>query len=516
VPDPISDINEGDVDMLRTSCAVAALGAMAALAGCGGGGSSGSDPGIEPNVAYVRNAPGTGQGGWGQSIATFADDSYVVVGGFDATLTLGDGQPNETVLTAAGPSDAFVARYAADGTFVWARQIESVEGVYAKDVDVLADGSIGVAGWFTGDATLAPGEANEVTHDGTIGSWQTSFVARYTGVGDLVWSRAFGGLDGDVTMQEVAGTTDGQLVVAGYANAPHFVLGEGEANETVVDIGAIESVVAKYDAATGDLAWARVTESSSGTSAWAIDDMPAGGVAVFGRFRGTTDFDGVIGTATPNSRDNWIVVYDAAGVAQWIRTLGSEMTENPYDLATSPGGLIAVTGEYDDHTIAGVESGSPQTLASPGVTRNTYVALYGPAGDFRWLRGVQNATTNSHGEEIAFSPDGGVLVAGYFIHTVTLGLGEPTQTTLTIAPAVGNAFLARWTPAGALDWAQHVSDPEESGIYGVAALSDDSPITAGYFLSTCTWGAGDPNETTLVTTTSYEMFVARHNPDGGF
>ncbi len=62
-------------------------------------------------LAWVQRAGGMD---WdhGEGITTLSDDSTVVVGNFKGTSTIGECEPNETLLESYGESDIFVARYA--------------------------------------------------------------------------------------------------------------------------------------------------------------------------------------------------------------------------------------------------------------------------------------------------------------------------------------------------------------------------------------------------------------------
>ena len=57
----------------------------------------------------------------GLGIATDRGGNSYVTGRFLLTATFGAGEANETVLTAAGDFDVFVAKYASDGALLWAR-----------------------------------------------------------------------------------------------------------------------------------------------------------------------------------------------------------------------------------------------------------------------------------------------------------------------------------------------------------------------------------------------------------
>ena len=81
---------------------------------------------------------------WG--VAAFADGSCVVTGSITNQVTFGAGETNETVLTAMGEWDIFVARYHADGTLAWATVAGGALQDEAFDVAGFPDGSCVITG----------------------------------------------------------------------------------------------------------------------------------------------------------------------------------------------------------------------------------------------------------------------------------------------------------------------------------------------------------------------------------
>jgi hypothetical protein len=108
---------------------------------------------------------------YGRGVAATAGGGAIVVGEFGGTRVFGLGETNATTLTSDGRTDAFVARYYADGGFAWVRQAGG-PGVSGKSF-VTTDTALGVAvgkggaTYFTGDffppAIFGKGEPGETT-----------------------------------------------------------------------------------------------------------------------------------------------------------------------------------------------------------------------------------------------------------------------------------------------------------------------------------------------------------------
>lgn len=198
---------------------------------------------------------------WGTAIAVNGVGTCYATGFFGATAVLGPGEPNETMLTSAGSSDAYVARYAASGLLAWATRaggtnVDSSSGVAAGDT-----GAIAIIGSFRGTAAFGAGEPNktELTSAGN----RDVFVAEYDHSGLLVAATRAGGISAD-TGGEVAVDGAGHLYSTGRFEVS-AVFGAGEPNETeLTSAGESEVYVAKF------VAVAIFTDGfeSGNTSAW--------------------------------------------------------------------------------------------------------------------------------------------------------------------------------------------------------------------------------------------------------
>jgi hypothetical protein len=113
---------------------------------------------------------------------------------------------------------------------------------------------------------------------------------------------------------------------------------------------------------------------------------------------------------------------------------------------------------------------------------------------------------------VALSDDSCIAV-GQFMRDAVFGAGEPNETTLS---ANGRGiFLARYNADGTLAWAKSAgSGSSWEKANGIVELSDGSFGVVGRFGGDAVFGAGEPNETTLETVGSADIFIARYNPDG--
>jgi len=141
-----------------------------------------------------------------------------------------------------------------------------------------------------------------------------------------------------------------------------------------------------------------------------------------------------------------------------------------------------------------------------------------PCGDEQADLGWVTAIASPSGvwaREIALSPDGEILVAGYLTGSAVFGAGEPIQIPLE-STADDAAFLAKYEADGTLSWATCLTDSEkDSQSLGLAVSPAGEIFVAGSFGGQAVFGPGDPGATTIGSSDSTDDgFVAKYDSDG--
>ena len=164
------------------------------------------------------------------------DGASYVAGAFRGSLILGEGMSEQTLTsTVGGDLDMFIARYAADGSLLWANSEGDLDSEQVIDLDcVQADDSCIVVG--TSTPQFVPGQ--DFTPD-------TLFLHRYAADGSGIWMREQGGT-GVVTATSVGAFPDGSSLVTGqftgsttFGNPPDAV--------TLTALTPPDSFHVKYD-----------------------------------------------------------------------------------------------------------------------------------------------------------------------------------------------------------------------------------------------------------------------------
>ena len=477
------------------------------VVGCAGGVLFGLDP------SWAMSSGGTGTDrGWG--VAASGDYSGVTVGDFTGTTTLGPGQAMETTLTSLGDADMFVLHHRFDSEIDWVRHIGSVAPVVPRGVTRYSDGSCIVIGAFQATVTVGVGrpDATNLTSAGEA----DIFVARYDADGSLAWVKRAGGAGYDEP-RGVDSVPDGSCVVNGYFKSATITFGPGEANETQLTsaAGQTEAFTARYNA-DGTLAWAK---RAGGTATCTGNDIAAfadGSSIAATRIEGTSVFGAGEANETElvslGATDFAVARYNPDGTLAWVKRAGGTEGDTPWGVDTYADGSCAVSGNITGTATFGDGEANETELTAVGEW-DILVARFNADGTLRWARTAGGAQQEVARDLISFA-DGACAITGRFRDVATFGAGEPNETVLT-SNGEQDLFVARYHGDGTLDWAESVGGTGSDQGEGLAALPDGSFLLVGRFESTVTFHAGDRDETTLVSAGDFDLFVARYLAAGG-
>lgn len=306
------------------------------------------------DLQWVRQAGGVEQD-TGRDLAIDADGNVYLTGGFEGTGTFGT-----VLLTSAGSTDAFLAKYDPDGDVLWARRGGSDQGDLAYGVAVTADGAAHLSGSFRGVAQFGSLPVQ------SAGSSDV-FVVQYDTDGEPVWVESIGADGSEFTRGGGIGLgPDGSVYVQGSFSNTILV-----GSDVLVSTGFTDIFVAKLDADGNELWGRRGGGDGTNFSAALAVDLNGNALAV-GYADGTGTFDDT--PITTQGRDGYFAVFDAEGELVTVELLGGTGQDAAAGVAVSDAlGRFAATGSFRDTATFG-----DLDLTSAG--SNDVFILGGPTG----------------------------------------------------------------------------------------------------------------------------------------
>jgi hypothetical protein len=399
------------------------------------------------------------------SVAALADGTSYVVGSFAVRAQF----PNSE-LTTAGGSDAFIAKYRANGSLVWAKRIGGTGDDFAKGVAALPDGSFFVTGSFSATANFGGRTVENVS-----GSART-FLAKYDPGGTPLWVASSSGNDAGESVSVLA---DGSAYVAGhYWTSARF--GNYSLNNSGSALGAF---VAKFDAA-GNVAWLsgpRSLSSGAGARARSVSVLADGTAYVTGAYAGETSFGSTTLSGLTNA-NVFLAKYTSTGALVWAVSAGYTNGEHHgTSVSTLPDGTAYVAGDFDVEVVFKGASGALIYVLANGGGTDAFIAKYAADGTAVWAQAAGHSSSFGV-PAVSALPDGGA----YFVGTEDAALKK-------YASGGTIAFTTRGAGTG--------------GTCRALATTADSAFVTGVLRGTATFG-----ETSLASAPEFEALVARYVP----
>jgi hypothetical protein len=366
-------------------------------------------------LVWAKDLPGANASTVAQGAAIVVDTSgnVTIAGTFTGTVNF-DPNGGTTSATAAGRNDVFVARYAANGNLVWAKDIPGSSGSYDQAYSLALDGSgdVAVAGSFQGTATFG-------TTTLTAGGYFDSFVAVLNPSGQFTWASGTSG-SGSSNAQAAGVTYDGSgdVISTGlYSGTVNFNPGPGATNLT--SAGSNDVFVQKLDP-TGKLVWAEGFGSYDVDQGNGVAADSAGNVYVTGMFADTVNFNPGPGTNNLTAGglfDGFLLKLNSAGQYVWADdfALSNYRSAQPTGVGLDGLGHVVVAGLYQGTmTFPGGSS-----LTSAG-DFDAFAAAFDTSGNYVAGRSLGGANFDA-ASGVGVNANGLVAVTGRYTGPATFG-----------------------------------------------------------------------------------------------
>jgi hypothetical protein len=172
---------------------------------------------------------------------------------------------------------------------------------------------------------------------------------------------------------------------------------------------------------------------------------------------------------------------------------GSMYREGGQAIAALDDGSVYLAGAVAETAVFG--EGEPNETVFPDNVgwNDGFLARYEPDGTLSWVRRIGGADSGT-GElayDVVALEDGSAVVVGRLdASEVVLGEGEPNETVLT-SDSPFNAYVARYSPVGDLEWAIEIPKAEGTYMVGwIVRALPDGRILAGGTLCGTAWPGG--------------------------
>jgi hypothetical protein len=191
------------------------------------------------------------------------------------------------------------------------------------------------------------------------------------------------------------------------------------------------------------------------------------------------------------------------------------ITHYATDAVVLSDGSFMVTGYVQGSTVT-FSAGDPNETTWTGLGQDPppFLARYNSDGTPKWVsKGAMLSGQRFSFDQLALCPDGTLLVGGSFTWTLQIRPGTSSESSVT-SQGAADGLLARYDTDGNLIWLTTFGGTDVEPMTTLICLSDGSPVIFGGFGATSVFGRGEANETSLVSPSGYDMYLARFLPNG--
>lgn len=507
----------------------------------------------------------------GKRVAATPDGGYIDAGLFEGTVDFGTGGVHHR-LSALGDTDIFVAKYNSASQLVWVERFGGTEytdeiskhdvidiaadpnraggnfvngfgtdpilaAEYINDLKVSADGSIFLAGSFTGTVDFDPGKGVKIfrTFDN---NYQDAFVLKLNSDGSLNWADRFGDRFTD-TANALAFDSAGNIFVTGvFTRTVNFV--PGKLKFTRNALGRADGYLLKLNSA-GAVQWVNQF-GADGTkkplrdagNALAVDSH--NDVYVVGTYAGDATFTSTSGARTivtgDKDTDGFIAKYDNNGKLVRTATYAASGYDGISSIAIDSSNNVVIAGYFQgDEFDADPGPGVRRLIAAPDIDghRTDFTDLFIEKLSLnlrlQWVRQLAGTGTE-FADQVRIDSHNNIVVGGSFYGLAKFGAKGPRIHSVPGSEGKGgfkdandhdradsyDAYLWKLDAAGTTKWVNTIGAASDDFGAGIDITSGDAILFTGRFRGTVDF---QPTRARRQLTGDYfDAFVTGYKADG--
>jgi len=379
------------------------------------------------------------------SMAIDASGNIYITGIYGATTDFDPG-PGITYLNFGGGwNDAFIAKFDAAGSFVWAKAYSGIADESGSDIAVDNAGNVYACGNFSGTVDFDPGPGVfNMTAAQVAG-----YVTKLDAAGNFIWARKLDGA-GSYLAGGMAVSPSGNVYLIGSVLDDAIDADPGAGIASITPEGFIDACVIKLDN-NGNFGWVKQIGgffSMAFGLKIAVDAQE--NIFPAGVYAGGIDFSSApsMSLSSNATEDIFLAKLDAAGNFLWTKSTAGNtgaLTEL-YTLQTDAGGNL-YTGGFFKNTVdfdPGAGIAGMSAIYNGADVANGFFMKLDNAGNFKWAKQIAGPG-ESFCRGIAADGSGNIYATGCFKDTSDFDPGAGVTDLYTTGK--DHIFVARYSCA---------------------------------------------------------------------
>lgn len=390
---------------------------------------------------WVRRIGGTGLDNI-NGIAISGTDLYIT-GSFNGVANFNT--PSSfvnNVITSAGSSDIFLAKFNLSGTFLWTRRAGGIGSdvsysVAASGADVYITGSFRETANFNTPSAFG---SNEITSIGNI----DIFIAKYNSSGDRQFQRRAGSTGNDIGRGVIV-ALNGVYITGEFTGDAHFNSFGGPGITSLTSAGGSDIFVAKYDF-SGNILWTRRAGGTLNDIGYGIANI-GDNVFITGHFFDVANFNtpstsGSNELISAGITDGFFARFNGNGDYAGARRFGG--SDNDYGSAICRiGTVLYVVGVFNGTANFNQPSAFGSNELVTDGNSDIFLARFTNMGGFVWANRAGSSSPDVPSGVAALNTE--VYVTGRYTTTANFNTPSSSSSNTLVSSGGSDIFLARYS-----------------------------------------------------------------------
>lgn len=161
----------------------------------------------------------------------------------------------------------------------------------------------------------------------------------------------------------------------------------------------------------------------------------------------------------------YVLKLDSLFQPLWIKCLGNDTGDIPYNVEVDSGGYVYITGNFDE---AAIYFDGVGVVNAYNTTNDIYLLKLDSAGAVQWVRGI-GGNSDDVAYDLELDPFGNILLTGQFMSD-TLWFGNSFLP--DASSGISSSFLCKLDTSGSLIWTIKAGGPGSGRCYGNSIAID--------------------------------------------
>lgn len=372
----------------------------------------------------------------GLACAVAADGSVYLSGTTFSTSGISS-NGHQGAFGGAGFSDAYLVKFGADGSRIWATYYGGAQGDQGNSVSVDVSGNVLLAGTTRSPSAIAEGGFQNTYAGGQAGD---AFLVKFNAAGTRLWGTYFGAAGSDEGFK-CTSASDGAVFLTGLTRSPSGIA-TTDAHQTTIDGATFgDAFLVKYDAA-GTRLWSTYYGGMNNDYAHGLATSSDGSVYLAGTTfsSGSISANGHQNTFGYGGTDAFLAKFNTDGTRAWGTYYGGANGDYAFGCAVDATGNVYLAGGTGSST-AIASNGYQNTFGGTSVfMADAFLAKFTGGGVRVWGT-YYGADAAEWANDCAVSTAGHVLIIGITNSTSAMAAGGHSNT----LGGGNDAFLAMFT-----------------------------------------------------------------------